>query len=69
MLRSRSLRFRLVGGFGGAGGTLVVSPILQVLLGFEWPLELFLIFEFTGIVFISVAIVLYISEEKREKKR
>ncbi len=69
MLGSRSLRSRLVGGFGGAGGTLVVSPILQMLLGFEWSLELFLIFELTGVVFIIIALVLYLTEEKREKKR
>ncbi len=67
-MSGKSFRSRLVGGFGGAGGTLVGGPILQMLLGFEWPLGLFLTFESIGVVFIIVAIVLYLTEEEQEKK-
>ena len=41
-MSDKRFRSRLVGGFGGAGGTLIGSPILQMLLGLDWPLELFL---------------------------
>jgi hypothetical protein len=53
----------LVGGFGGAGGTLVGSPILQILLGHEGPLWLLAIFESLGALFIIVAIILYLTEK------
>lgn len=64
----KSLRFRLVGGFGGGGGTLVGTPIVQVLLGFEWPLWLFVTFESLGVLFIVIAAVLHLTEEKQGKK-
>jgi hypothetical protein len=65
MNRSGS-RARLVGGFGGAGGTLIVSPILQMLLGSEWPLGLLFVFESVGVILIVAAIVLHLTAKKQE---
>ena len=65
----RSLRSRLVGGFGGAGGTLVIAPILEMLLGLEWPLELLLAFESVGIVSISIAILLHMTDKERKRNQ
>jgi len=67
-MSDKRFRSRLVGGFGGAGGTLIGSPILQMLLGLDWPLELFLTFESIGAAFIIIAIVLHLTEEEQGKK-
>jgi hypothetical protein len=65
---NKSLRSRLIGGFGAAGGTLVGSPILQMLIGLEWPLWPLVTFESLGVLFIVIAIVLHVTDEKKKKK-
>jgi len=39
-----------------------------MLLGLDWPLELFLTFESIGAAFIIIAIVLHLTEEEQGKK-
>lgn len=65
-MNRKSSRSRLVGGLGGAGGTLVVSPILQMLLGFEWSLGLLAVFESIGVILIVAAAVLHLTEKKQK---
>lgn len=36
-----------------------------MLLGFEWTLELLLVFESVGVIFIVTAIALHLTEEKK----
>ena len=64
----KSLRFRLIGGFGAGGITLVGSPILQMLIGLEWPLWHLLTVESLGVLFIVIAIVLHVTDGKKKKK-
>lgn len=67
-MAGKSSRSRLVGGFGGCGGTLVVTPIIQVLLGLEWPLGLLLAFESLGVVFIAIAMLLHVTDKERRRQ-
>ncbi len=66
---AKSLHSRLVGGFGGAGGALVGAPILQVLLGFEWPLWIFVTFESLGFLLMVIAIVLHVRAPRLELEK
>jgi hypothetical protein len=58
-MKMKTTRDRLVGAFGAAGGTLVLIPILQMLIGLEWALWLLATFESIGAFFIVVAVTLY----------
>ncbi len=48
-----------MGAFGAAGGSLVLTPVLQMLIGLEWSLWLLATFEAVGAFFIVAAVVLY----------
>jgi hypothetical protein len=63
---TKSLRSRLTGGFGAGGITLIGSLLLQVLLGLEWSLGLLLAFESVGVVFIIIAVMLHLTERKKD---
>lgn len=58
----KSFRSRVVGEFGGAGRTPICSPILQILLGLECTLWLFITFELLGALLIATARVLHLKQ-------
>lgn len=58
-MKRKTTHDRLVGAFGAAGGTLVLTPVLQMFIGLEWSLWLLATFEAVGTLFIIVAVVLY----------
>jgi len=58
-MKRKNTHNRLIGAFGAAGGTLVLTPILQMLIGLEWSLWLLAALESLGAFFIVAAVVLY----------
>lgn len=58
-MKRKTTHDRLVGASGAAGGTLVLTPILQMLIGLEWSLWLLATLESLGVFFIVAAVVLY----------
>jgi len=58
--RKQSLRNRLVGALGGAGGTLVLAPLLNyLLLPGIWNVEVSIVFEVIGVLLIVLGIIVY----------
>jgi hypothetical protein len=60
---SKSKKDRLVGGLGGAGGSLALGTLLSYILwNHIWVWEMFLAFEIIGIFLITLAIIVHIKE-------
>jgi hypothetical protein len=58
-MKGKTTRSRLVGAFGAAGGTLVLSPILGMFIGLEWSLWLLATFEAVGAFLVIAAVALH----------
>ncbi|MEM3833332.1 MAG: hypothetical protein QW128_07070 [Thermoprotei archaeon] len=68
-MRGRTEEERLVGALGGAGGTLVLGPLLSYFIVPETRnLRLLLIFETIGIFLIAMAAVVHLRKRKRKDR-
>ena len=60
IIKKKSRHDRLVGALGGAGGTLVLSPLLDyLLLPRIWSLEVTIVSEAIGIFLITLGTIIY----------